>query len=110
MATETEKVAFDPAIFLATLNGGHQKSAFRKGTVIFSQGEAADSVFYINKGRVKIAVTSEQGKEAIIAILGAGSFFGEGCLIAQPLRLASATAMTDCALLRVTKASMVRAL
>ena len=77
---------------------------------IFWQGDPADSVFYLRKGKVKIAVTSDQGKEAIVAILDAGEFFGEGCLAGQPLRIASATAMTDCSLARIEKALMGRML
>ena len=110
MAKKSKKVAFDPIEFLATVNGGRTKPTYRKGSVIFSQGEPADSVFYILKGRVKIAVTSEQGKEAVVAILGAGAFLGEGCLIAQPVRLATATAMTDSVVTRVQKAAMIRTL
>jgi CRP/FNR family cyclic AMP-dependent transcriptional regulator len=79
-------------------------------TSIFSQAAPADAVFHIQSGKVKIGVTSEQGKEAVVAILGAGEFFGEGCLIAQPLRLAAATAITECAAMRVGKAEMIRAL
>ena len=110
MAKKSTKAAFDPDVFLATVNGGRARFTYRKGNVIFSQGEAADSVFYILKGRVKIAVTSELGKEAVVAILGTGAFLGEGCLIAQPLRLATATAMTDCVVTRVQKAEMIRVL
>ena len=110
MARKSKKITFDPAIFLATVNGGRSKSTYRKGTAIFSQGEAADAVFYILQGRVKIAVTSEQGKEAVIAVLAAGAFFGEGCLIGQPRRLARATAFTECTLTRVNKAEMIRVL
>jgi CRP/FNR family transcriptional regulator, cyclic AMP receptor protein len=77
---------------------------------IFSQGEAADGVFYIRKGKVKLAVTSKQGKEAIVAILGDGDFFGEGCLAGQKLRISTATAMTDCSLARIEKQLMARML
>jgi CRP/FNR family cyclic AMP-dependent transcriptional regulator len=104
------KLAFDPASFLATVDGGRTMSNLRKDQIAFSQGEPADSVFYIQKGKVKIAVTSERGKEAVVAILGKGDFFGEGCLIAQPLRLATAKAMTDCTVMRVERAAMVRVL
>ncbi len=84
------KSKFDPKVFLATVNGGRAEFDYRKDNVIFSQGNPADAVFYIKTGKVKIAVTSEQGKEAVVAILGAGAFFGEGCLIGQQLRLANA--------------------
>ena len=104
------KSKFDPKVFLATVDGGRTVSNYRKDDVIFSQGAPADAVFYIQKGKVKVAVTSEQGKEAVVAILDAGSFFGEGCLIGQPLRLARATAMTDSSVMRVEKAEMVRVL
>lgn len=77
---------------------------------IFHQGDPADSVLYLRRGKVKISVTSQQGKEAIVAILGAGEFFGEGCLAGQPLRIASATAITDCSLARIEKPLMARML
>jgi CRP/FNR family transcriptional regulator, cyclic AMP receptor protein len=104
------KSKFDPKIFLATVDGGRTVSKYRKDDVIFSQGAPADAVFYIQKGKVKVAIASAQGKEAVIAILDAGSFFGEGCLIGQPLRLARAAAMTDSSVMRVEKAEMVRVL
>jgi CRP-like cAMP-binding protein len=110
MAKAAEKLAFDPKVFLATVAGGRTISKFRKDEVIFSQGERADAVFYIQKGKVKIAVTSAEGKEAVVAILGTGQFFGEGCLIAQPLRLAAAVSMTESEVTRVEKAQMVRVL
>ena len=77
---------------------------------VFRQGDPADSVFYLSRGKVKLAVTSKQGKEAIVAILDPGDFFGEGCLAGQPLRMATATAMTDCTLVRLEKAAMARML
>jgi len=104
------KFAFDPKVFLATVDGGRTASDDRKDEVIFLQGAPPDAVFYIQKGKVKVAVTSEQGKEAVVAILDAGSFFGEGCLIGQPLRLARATALIDSCVMRVAKAEMVRVL
>jgi CRP/FNR family cyclic AMP-dependent transcriptional regulator len=110
MAKRVKKVTFDPKTFLATVNGGRAKSSYRRGEVIFSQGEAADSVFYLQRGKVKIMVTSEQGKEAVVGILGVGEFFGEGCLITQPLRLATAVALVECVAMRVEKAEMVRVL
>jgi CRP/FNR family transcriptional regulator, cyclic AMP receptor protein len=102
--------AFDPKVFLVTVNGGRTASTHRKNGVIFTQGDAADAVFFIQQGKVKITVTSDQGKEAVVAILGTGEFFGEGCLIGQPIRLAAATAMMDTAVMRVEKAEMVRVL
>lgn len=104
------KFAFDPKVFLATVDGGRTVSDYHKDDVVFSQGAPADAVFYIQKGKVKVAVTSEQGKEAVVAILDAGSFLGEGCLIGQPLRLARAMAMIDSSVMRVEKAEMVRVL
>ena len=110
MARKTRKVRFDPKVFLATVDGGRTVADYRKDEVIFSQGDPADAVFYVQKGKVKIVVTSEQGKEAVVAILGTGEFFGEGCLIGQPLRLATASAMTDSAVMRLAKADMMRVL
>ena len=80
------------------------------GRNVFQQGQPADSLFYIRRGKVKLTVTSQQGKEAIVAILDAGAFFGEGCLAGQPLRMATAVAMTDCTLDRIEKSLMVRML
>jgi CRP/FNR family transcriptional regulator, cyclic AMP receptor protein len=104
------KSKFDPKVFLATVDGGRAVASSRKGDVIFSQGDPADAVFYIQTGKVKIAVTSEQGKEAVVAILGAGAFFGEGCLVGQSMRLATASAIIDSNMMRVKKAEMIRIL
>jgi CRP-like cAMP-binding protein len=103
-----ERPSFDPAIFLATAAVGRDISKYSKKEVIFAQGDAADAVFYIKKGRVKVAVVSKQGKEAIVALLGADEFVGEGCLIGQPKRLATASAMTECELMRVEKSEIQR--
>jgi CRP-like cAMP-binding protein len=78
--------------------------------VVFSQGEPASSVYYIQKGKVKLTVTSSQGKEAVVAILAAGDFFGEGCLASQMLRMATASTMVECSIMRLEKARMIRAL
>ena len=102
------KPAFDLEAFLATADGGRTIASYAKGGTVFAQAEPADAVFYIQNGKVKIAVTSDQDKEAIVAILGTGDFFGEGCLIGQPLRLAAATAMSECTIMRVDKPTMVR--
>jgi CRP/FNR family cyclic AMP-dependent transcriptional regulator len=110
MPNQEKKVPFDPKVFLATVNGGRSISKYRKDETVFSQSSSADAVFYIQKGKVKITVVSEQGKEAVVAILGPDEFCGEGCLTGQPLRLATATAMTDCEIMRVEKAVMVRVL
>jgi CRP/FNR family transcriptional regulator, cyclic AMP receptor protein len=107
MAKKT-KPTFDPKVFLATVNGGRTISKYRKDQIIFSQGNPADAVFYIQKGKVKITVVSEQGKEAVVAILGPDEFCGEGCLTGQPRRMATAVAMTECEIMRLEKAAMVR--
>jgi CRP-like cAMP-binding protein len=110
MAKKAKKAPFDPKVFLATVNGGRSISKYRKDETVFSQGKPADAVFYIQKGKVKVTVVSEQGKEAVVAILGPDEFCGEGCLTGQPLRLATATAMTDCEVMRLEKAAMIRVL
>ena len=110
MAKKIKKVPFDPKVFLATVADGRIQSLFRKGEVIFSQGEPADAVFYIQNGKVKITVVSKQGKEAIVAVLGPGEFFGEGCLAGQPRRMGTATTMTECEIMRVEKAAIIRVL
>jgi len=83
---------------------------YRKGQTVFSQGNAADSVFYIQKGKVKVTVVSEQGREAVVGILGTDDFCGEGCLAGQTLRIATAKAMTECEIMRVEKGAMIRVL
>src|SRR5689334_24494598 len=87
---------FDPAVFLETAAKGRVITTHSKKQVIFAQGDAADAVFYIKKGKVKVTVVSAQGKEAVVAIMGVDEFVGEGCLIGQPKRLATASAMTEC--------------
>jgi CRP/FNR family cyclic AMP-dependent transcriptional regulator len=101
---------FDPNTFLSTINGGRRITAFAKRQTIFAQGDSGDAVFYIKEGKVKLTVVSKIGKEATIGILNKGDFFGEGCLTGQPLRLCSATAMTDCSVMKIDKASMVEVL
>src|SRR5438477_9608061 len=101
---------FDPALFLETAAKGRVISTHPKKHIIFAQGDAADAVFYIKKGKVKVTVMSTQGKEAVVAILGSDEFVGEGCLIGQPKRLATASAMTDCVTMRVDKAELLRVL
>jgi CRP/FNR family transcriptional regulator, cyclic AMP receptor protein len=101
---------FDTKTFLSTINGGRKIVAFAKKQTIFAQGDPSDTVFYIQKGKVKLTVVSKIGKEATIGILNEGDFFGEGCLTGQPLRLCSATAMTDCTVMRIDKKSMVEVL
>ena len=104
------EVPFDPKVFLATVNGGRTIASFRVNEAIFAQGDPADSVFYIQEGKVKLTVTSEEGKEAVVAVLGPDEFFGEGCLTGQPRRMATAVAMTECAIMRLQKATMFRVL
>jgi len=101
---------FDPASFLETVAKGRIISTHPKKQVIFAQGDAADSVFYIKAGKVKVTVVSKEGKEAIVAILGVDQFLGEGCLIGQPKRLATASAMTECVTMRVDKTEIQRVL
>lgn len=101
---------FDPKIFLATVSRGRTVASYRKDTIVYRQAAAADAVYYIQKGKIKIVVASKQGKEAVIAVLGPGDFFGEGCLIGQPLRLATAKAMGESEVMRVSKAEMLRVL
>lgn len=100
--------ALDPTTVFAKMAGDIVKSNYRKGQIVFSQGEAADAVFYIEQGKAKITVLSEQGKEAVVAILGAGEFFGEGCLAAQPKRMATASVVSASVILRLEKAAMIR--
>jgi CRP/FNR family transcriptional regulator, cyclic AMP receptor protein len=95
--------------YLARVRGGTTKE-FRKKQIIFSQGSPSDAVFYIERGKVKLTVLSPRGKEAVVAILGSSDFFGEGSLAGQPLRMATATAMTECAILRIQKETMTRLL
>jgi CRP/FNR family transcriptional regulator, cyclic AMP receptor protein len=101
---------FDPGVFLRTDAKGRTILPFDKDHIIFRQGDHADSVLYIQTGKVKVTVVSQEGKEAIVAILGANQFLGEGCLIGQPKRLATAAAMTDCSIMKVEKAEIQRVL
>ncbi len=102
--------AFDPHTFLAHIGAGRTLATYRPHSPIFAQGDVADAVFYIQRGQVKLTVVSAQGKEAVIAILEAQAFFGEGCLTGQPQRIATATALTDCALMRIEKSAMIHVL
>lgn len=94
---------FDPRIFLKSDGVGRSIAKYRKNQQVFSQGDPSDAIFYVIKGKIKIVVLSEQGKEAVIAILGPDEFFGEGCLAGQARRLSTASAMTDCEILRLGK-------
>jgi CRP-like cAMP-binding protein len=100
---------FDPKKFLSTIGEGRKSLAFPRDRAIFAQGDAADAVFYIQRGKVRLTVVSERDKEATVGILNAGQFFGEGALAGQPLRMGSASAMTDCDLLRIEKKAMMLA-
>ena len=101
---------FDPGTFLATIGEGRKSLIISKNQGIFTQGDPADAVFYIQKGKVRLSVISKVGKEATIGILSQGNFFGEGSLAGQTLRMGSAAAMTDCHLLRIEKRAMMDAL
>src|SRR5689334_24421777 len=102
--------AFDPKSFLAKVGEGRSIDRFGKNQIIFSQGDPADAVFYIQKGKAKVTVVSEQGKEAVVAVLGADEFFGEGCLAGQPQRIANVAAMAESVIMRLEKAAIVRAI
>jgi len=101
---------FDPHAFLATIGEGRELVLFQRKQTIFAQGDPADAVFYIQTGKVKLTVVSKTGKEATIGIFSEGDFFGEASLAGQPLRMGSAAAMTDCAILRIDKKAMMEAL
>jgi len=103
-------VRFDPAVFLETAGHGRMLSTHRKNQIIFSQGDDADAVIYIKRGKIKVTVVSTHGKEAVVAILGVDEFLGEGCLIGQPKRLATASAMTECVTMRVDKSEILQVL
>jgi CRP/FNR family cyclic AMP-dependent transcriptional regulator len=105
-----KKRDFDPRRFLATIGEGRKVVALTRKRTIFTQGDAADAVFYIQEGKVRLTVVSKIGKEATLGILNKGDFFGEGALAGQPFRMGSATALTDCELLRIDKKAMVLAL
>ena len=104
------KLPFDPKVFLPKADGGRTISQYRRNQILFSQGDSADSVFYIMAGKVKFSVLSEHGKEAVVALLGSDEFCGEGCLAGQPLRMATATAMTECQIMRIEKRAIIRVL
>src|SRR6202162_1663801 len=102
-----KECAFDPREFLATIGEGRRMVPVAKKQTIYAQGAACDAVFYIQTGKVRLTVVAKNGKEATIGILNPGDFFGEGGLAGQPLRMGSATAMTDCELMRVEKKAMM---
>jgi CRP/FNR family cyclic AMP-dependent transcriptional regulator len=100
--------SFNPKSFLAKVGEGRSIGTYHKDQIVFSQGDPADAAFYIQKGKVKITVVSEQGKEAVVAILGTNEFFGEGCLAGQVQRIASVATITDSVIVRLEKAAIVR--
>ncbi len=107
MATK-RRPSFDPKSFLAKVGEGRSIGRYRKDEIVFSQGDPADAVFYIESGKVKLTVVSEQGKEAVVAMLGTNEFFGEGCLAGQMRRIATAATMMDSVIVRLEKAAIVR--
>ena len=108
--TTTDNDEFDAKAFLAKVGAGKTILEFEKNQHVFQQGDVADTVFYLQKGRVKLTVQSEQGKEAVVAILEPGQFFGEGCMNGHKLRIATTTAMEDSLITAITKAAMIAAL
>src|SRR5476649_2130747 len=103
-----ETLPFDPKVFLAKVSGGRTISDYQINQVVYEQGAPADSVFYIQKGKAKVTVTSEEGKEAIVTVLEPGDFFGEGCLNNQTLRMATVATLTECVIVRMAKESIIR--
>jgi CRP-like cAMP-binding protein len=109
-ATAAAVPVFDPKAVLSSVGAGRSRKRYRPKETIFRQGDAADAVFHIEKGSVRLTVVSDQGKEGVIAMLGAGEFFGEGCLAGQELHMASATAAKDALIVAIDKATMIRVL
>src|SRR3984885_11951325 len=107
MANKTKQASFDPKVFLAKVGEGKTILEYRKDQIVFAQGDVADTVFYIQKGRVKVVVISEQGKEAVVGILEPGQFFGEGCMNGHSLRISTTTALGECLVTAITKAAML---
>ena len=101
---------FDSKAFLTKTRTGRSISTYRKKQVVFTQGDPGDAVFYIDRGQIKLTVVSERGKSAVVAMLGRGDFFGEGCLAGQPVRMATASVMTDASVVRIDKRVMMRLL
>ena len=99
--------AFDPQTFLALVGDGQSITTYMDRQSVFVQGDPADALFYVQKGKIKLTVVSREGKEAVVAILESGQFFGEGCLVAQTYRMASATAMGQCSVARLEKRVVV---
>ena len=110
MAAKRRTAFFDPKAFLVKVGEGRTITNQAANKVVFSQGDPAEAAFYVLKGKVKITVLSKRGKEAVLAILGAGDFFGEGCLSGQPRRIANATTMSECTIVRLKNSAMLRVL
>jgi CRP/FNR family cyclic AMP-dependent transcriptional regulator len=110
MAVNKKRIAFDPKVFLSKIGTGRANEKFSAHDVVYSQGDAANAIYYLQKGKAKITVLSKTGKEAVLAIVGPSDFFGERCLNGEHRRISTATAMTECSVMRVEKAAMIRAL
>src|SRR6202171_2483270 len=110
MANNTNQASFDPKVFLAKVGEGKTILEFSKDQVVFAQGDVADTIFYIQQGRVKVVVISEQGKEAVVGILEPGQFFGEGCMNGHSMRISTTTAMEQCLVTAITKTAMLETL
>jgi CRP/FNR family cyclic AMP-dependent transcriptional regulator len=110
MMAKTNQLAFDPKAFLAKVGEGKTIVEYAKDQVVFAQGDVADTIYYIQKGQLKVVVISEQGKEAVVGMLESGQFFGEGCMNGHALRIATTTAMEACLITAITKAAMLATL
>ena len=110
VAKANRKQPFDVKVFLSTVDGGRSVAKYRKNRKVYSQGDQADTVFYIQGGKVKVCVVSEQGKEAVVAVHGPGDFFGEGCLNGHSVRTTTVVTMTECVIMRFEKAAIMRVL
>jgi CRP-like cAMP-binding protein len=108
--TLNKKRALDPEAIIARINGGKSEAGYQRDQIVYSQGQAADSVFYVRSGKIKVTVVSEEGREAVVAILLPASFCGEECLTGHKLRMSTVKALTDCRLVRMAKAATMRAL
>lgn len=108
--TTKQESTFEPKAFLARVGKGRSIDKYDKGQIVFSQGDAADAVFYIQKGKVKVTVVSEQGKEAVVALLGRNEFFGEGCLAGQTLRISTVEAISNAVISRLDRTAILRVL
>jgi CRP/FNR family cyclic AMP-dependent transcriptional regulator len=104
------KLQVDPKIFLSKMSAGRTAAEFQKDQLVFSQGDPANDIFYVQRGKIKLTVVSRQGKEAVLALLGPGDFFGEGCLAGQSVRMATASAMSECSIVRLPKPAAIRIL